>query len=183
MRTGLWLATLALTALAGGAGWALQEAKPDEAEGKLLAVGVVAPDFTLPLVGGGDVTLAQTLKGIKAALVVFWGIEDEGGGADLPKLKKLHEQLEAKGLALILVNPVDDLSDVRRIARKADVELQVAIDGKETNRAVTHVYKAKKLPTYYLLDPHGKVVFRSIGLKEGPLAEALNKAGIPAAKP
>jgi len=176
-------ALAAAAVLCAAQGAFTQEAKPDEAEARLLAVGAVAPDFTLPLVGGGDVTLAQSLKGAKAALVGFWSLEDDAGGLDLPRLKKLHTDLEAKGLAMILVNPVEDLPEVRRFARRADVELQVAIDGKETNRAVTHVYKARKLPTYYLLDPDGRVIFRSIGLKEGPLVDALIKAGLPAKKP
>jgi hypothetical protein len=70
------------------------------------------------------------------------------------------------------------MADVKDFMKDNKIELQMAIDGKETNRAVTGVYKARKLPTYYLIDPNSKVLWRAIGLKEAPLREALEKAGI-----
>lgn len=154
------------------------EKKRLEAEKKLLEVGKVAPDFTLPLVGGGEATLGNLLKTHKAVIVVFWGAEAENGGRDLPKLQKLHEELEPKGVTTVGVNPVEDMSDTERFVRRRMLGFQVCIDGKETNRAVTHVYKAKTLPTYYLLDPAAKVLWRGIGYQEAALREAVAKAGI-----
>lgn len=154
------------------------EKKRLEAESKLLEVGKVAPDFTLPLIGGGDVTLGNLLKFNKAVIVVFWGVEAENGGPDLPKLQKVHQELEAKGVTTVAVNPVEDAPEVGRFARRRMLGFQVCVDGKETNRAVTHVYKAKTLPTYYLLDPAGKVLWRGIGYQEPALREALAKAGV-----
>jgi peroxiredoxin len=156
-----------------------QEDKDAEAEKKLLEVGKVAPDFTLPLVGGGEVTLSNVLKFGKGALVGFWGTDEAAGGPDLEKLQKLHNELESKGLNTILINPADEARDIKDFLKENKIDLlQMAIDGKETNRAVTGVWKARKLPTYYLVDTSAKVLYRSIGLKEAPLREALEKAGI-----
>lgn len=148
------------------------------AEKRLLEVGRVAPDFTLPLVSGGEVGLANVLKFGKAVLIGFWAIKPESGGTDMPRLQKLQDEFESKGLSTIAINPVDSAAEVRRFAEETKLQFQVAVDGKETNRAVTNVYRARTLPAYYLLDTSGKVLWRGIGLKEPALREALAKAGV-----
>jgi peroxiredoxin len=161
-------------------GWTAVAAQDNTAaeEAKLLPIGQVAPDFTLPLVNGGEVTLANILKVSKAAVVTFFSIKPERGGTDLPKLQKLQEDLEAKGLMTVAVNPVELQGAIKRYAEAQSLHFLIAIDGKETNRAVTGVYKARVLPTYYLLDAQGKVLYRSVGLREAELREAIAKAGI-----
>jgi peroxiredoxin len=155
-----------------------QGAAESEAERRLLPLGRTAPDFTLPLLGGGEVTLDTLLKLGKAVLVGFWAIDEKRGGADMEKLQKLHRELEGKGLTVITVNPADPADDIAEFLEEKELQLQVAVDGKETNRAVTGVFRARTLPTFYLLDPSGKVLWRSIGLKEPSLREALAKAGV-----
>jgi peroxiredoxin len=155
-----------------------QTEEQKRAEGRLLELGKVAPDFTLPMLGGGEVTLANLQKGGKAVLVVFWGMEPRSGGEAMPKLQKVHEKLESKGLMTVTINPEDDVRDVKDFVESSKLHYTVAIDGKETNRAVTGVYKARMLPTYYLLDPDGKVLWRSVGYREAALVEAVAKAGI-----
>lgn len=177
-RDAMTAGALLVLGLSVGPGAVPASAQDSEEEKKLLKVGQVAPDFTLPLVTGGEVTLGNLLKFGKAVLVGFWGIEEEDGGAELAMVQKLHNAMQAKGLTTITINPVDPAGDVRDHLKEEKIEIQVAIDGKETNRAVTNVYKAKKLPTYYLLDPDAKVLWRSIGFKEAGLREALVKAGV-----
>jgi peroxiredoxin len=163
-----------------------QKARIEAAEKRLLEVGKVGPDFTLPLVGGGEVTLANLLKFGKAVLVGFFAIDPKRGGADMPKLEKLHEAVEGQGLTTIVISPADSAEDLAKFVESSKIQFQVAVDGKETNHAVTGVYRARMLPTYYLLDPDGKVLWRGIGWKEPELRTALEKAGLkppPAEKP
>jgi peroxiredoxin len=155
-----------------------KEKERKEAEAKLLPVGQVAPDFTLPLATGGEVTLANLLKFGKVVLVGFWTMEPEAGGEALPKLQKLHEKWESKGLSTICINPEDKADKVKRFVEAQKLQFMVGIDGKETNSAVTGVYRAELLPVFYLLDPAGKVLWRAIGLDEKSLTSALEKAGL-----
>jgi peroxiredoxin len=156
-----------------------QSEKEKKAEQRLLPVGQVAPDFTLPLVTGGETTLANLLKFGKAVFVGFWGIEPENGGELMAKLQKLHDKLEGKGLSTIVINPVDEATEVKKFVEAGNLQFLVAIDGKETNRAVTGVYRARNmLPVFYLLDPDGKVLWRSIRLNEETLMPVLEKAGV-----
>lgn len=154
------------------------QAAIEEAEKKLLGVGQIAPDFTLPLVTGGEITLSTLRKFGKAVLVGFWGVETENGGSDLVKIQKLHDEMESKGLSTVMINPVEDLPTAKKFVDRKKVQVQVCIDGKETNRACTNTWKAKTLPTYYLIDPDGKVLYRSVTLKEPALRDAIAKAGI-----
>jgi len=153
-------------------------AQNEEAEAKLLSVGQTGPDFTLPIVHGGEVTLANTLAFNKAALLCFFSVKPERGGADMARVRKLQEALEGKGLATIAINPTDRLREVTKFVEAESISFPVAIDGKETNSAVTGVYRARTLPPFYLLDPAGKVLFRSVGYKEEALRAALEKAGV-----
>lgn len=178
LLTGMPLAVLAQGAEAQAQPAGQAQADTAEAEKKLLEIGQIAPDFTLPLVTGGEVTLSTLRKFGKAVLVGFWGIETENGGADLVKMQKLHDELESKGLTTVMINPVEDLPTTKKFVDRKKVQLQVCIDGKETNRACTNTWKAKTLPTYYLLDPEGKVLYRSVTLKEPALREAIAKAGV-----
>jgi peroxiredoxin len=156
-----------------------KEKERKEAEAKLLPLGQVAPDFTLPLATGGEVTLANLLKFGKAVLVGFWTMEPEAGGEALPKLQKLHEKWESKGLSTICINPEDKADKVKRFVEAEKLHFMVAIDGKETNSAVTDVYRAAEmLPVFYLLNTEGKVLWRAIGLDEKSLTGALEKAGL-----
>jgi peroxiredoxin len=192
-----WIAAAALclpaaqtSAGAGGAPAAAEQAEVDEqarereaqrrreAERRLLEVGATAADFTLPLADGGSVTLGSFFTTSKAILVVFSGIGKEQGGPNLPKLQKLHDQFSSKGLTTIVINPVDETSDVRRFIMREKLQLLVAVDGKETNRAVTGVYRARQMPVYYLLDPESKVLWRAAGWDETELRAALAKRGV-----
>lgn len=182
MRSRLFLIPM-LALLASKPGFAADPApeqpkSESSAETRLLEIGKLAPDFTLPLANGGEVTLGNLLKFGKAVLVGFWAIKPESGGSDMAKLQKLHEQLESKGLSTVAINPVDEAPAVSKFIEAGGLQFLVALDGKETNRAVTGRYRARTLPVFYLLDPEGKVLWRSAGLKETTLREALDKAGV-----
>ncbi len=177
---------LAIVGLGAWPADAAEQAAPDEArlkqaEARLLEIGKVSPDFTLPVVTGGEVTLANSLQFGKAVLVCFFSLDEAEGGAELTRLQKLHDELESKGLSTIAVNPVDEAPAIKAEVEKRKLQFIVTIDGKETNRAVTHVYRAKQLPTYYLLDKDSKVLWRAVTLtggREAALREAIAKAGI-----
>jgi len=179
---------IAMAALLAGAPTNLQAqekeppAEPTEAEkraeARLHELGKVTPDFTLPLVGGGEVTLFNLLKGSKAVMVVFWGIEPQYGGDAIPKLYKLHRKLEERGLSTVVINPQDSLPEVKEFMEAQKIDFLVAIDGKETNRAVTGVYRARSLPAYYLLDRDSKVVWKGVVYREAPIVAALEKLGV-----
>jgi peroxiredoxin len=152
--------------------------EPDPAEARLLPVGKEAPDFTLPGLDGGEIALTNLQKLGKAILLIFWTTEPKRGADELPKLQKLHDELGPKGLAIVAINPEDSKSDIKDLVEEKKLTLPIALDGKETNSAVTGVYRARKLPTLYVLDKDSKVQWRSIGLKEASLRETLTKLGV-----
>lgn len=153
-------------------------AEEDE-ERRLLDVGKVAPDFSLPQVGGGELSLANTLKTSKWVLVSFWSAKSEASKAECKTLQKLFDDSSDKGLDIIAVNPVEPAPAVQKFMAENQFSFKVAIDGQETNHAVTGVYHAMgRYPTTYLLDPGGKILWRATGHDEAALKEALTKAGL-----
>ena len=64
----------------------------------LLAVGKTAPDFTLPLATGGNLTLSQELKKNKITLLNFWALFCGPCREELPHLSKMAAEFQSAGL-------------------------------------------------------------------------------------
>jgi len=65
-------------------------------------VGFAAPDFTLELLGGGQVTLSE-LRG-KAVVVNLWASWCPPCRAEMPALQSFYEENRARGLEVVAVN-------------------------------------------------------------------------------
>ena len=157
---------------------AVQLAEDDE-ERRLLPVGKVAPDFSLPQVGGGELSLANTLKTSKWVLVSFWSAKSEPSKTALKTLQKLFDDYGDKGLDILAVNPAETAPAVQKFLSDNQYSFKAAIDGNETNHAITGAYHAyNRYPTTYLLDSGGKILWRATGFDEAELKGALTKAGL-----
>ncbi len=150
-----------------------------EEEKELLPIGKEAPDFSLPLAGGGEVSLANTLKVSKLVVVVFWSAKSADSRTLFKTLQKLYDDYQDKGFDIIAVDPADLAPAVQKYMSDGQFTFKAAVDGKETNHAVAGVFHVHgRYPTTYLLDPSGKVLWRATGLEDAGLKAALAKAGL-----
>lgn len=140
----------------------------------LLAIGAMAPDFQLPLLDGGKLTLSAITKANKATLLCFWNNAFAGCREELPALNKVLQEFRGKGFAVVTVNSGDDLATVGKLWKSASLELLAAINGDK----VADKYHVTAVPTNYLIGGNGKIMARFEGFDEAAIRASLPKSGV-----
>lgn len=126
-----------------------------------------APDFTLDLVGGGKVTLAD-LRG-KVVLVNFWTSWCPPCRKEMPAIESVYRSYKDLGLVVIGLNLTaqDSKQEAASFAQKIGVTFPIALD---LDNSVGILYRVIALPTSFFIDRKG--VIRSV-IVGGPMSEAL----------
>jgi hypothetical protein len=88
--------------------------------------------------------------------------------------------LKDKGLELVAINGSDEKNVIQKYVTDNKFTFNIALAGKNAGAAydIAEKYGVQAYPTNYLLDPTGKVLFRSVGFNEQGLRSALEKAGV-----
>jgi peroxiredoxin len=123
-----------------------------------LAIGAVAPDFTLPDADGNQHTLAS-LKGKSGTLILFVATECPVSNAYNARMQKLAEDYRAKGVNVVGINSNEKELAARIKQHAAEKGLTFTIL-KDTGNVVADRFDAKVTPEAYLLDASGKLVYR-----------------------
>ena len=163
-----WFSFTALVLLAGLA-WTLVSRVPSggETQGQIASarVGFAAPDFTLDLLEGGELTLSE-LRG-KAVVVNLWASWCPPCRAEMPALQHFYEENRARGLEVVAVNTTfqDSESDAAAFVAEFGLTFPVALD---RDGAASRAYLLRALPTTYFIDRTGVIREVVIG---GPMSE------------
>ncbi len=128
----------------------------------LLPVGSAAPDWTLKTPDGQEVTL-QSLRG-KIVLLDFWATWCGPCIRSMPHLQKLHEKYRDKPVAILGVNCYerDRRVDPAAFFKQRGLTYGLLLKGGR----VAQAYMAKGIPTFYLIDPGGKILMAYSGRSE-----------------
>jgi len=161
-RVALVLSMLALTVLAlGGCSNGDDNppapTSPEDIGLQELQEPVEAPDFTLPTMGGGQLTLSD-LRG-KLVLLNFWQL-------DCPPCKEEMPLLDAAGKAykgtaeVVVLDIGDSESSILEYFDNATLNMHVPYDG---NGRVAAAYSIGFTPTTFLIDTKGMVHYVKVG--------------------
>jgi cytochrome c biogenesis protein CcmG, thiol:disulfide interchange protein DsbE len=134
-------------------------------------VGLLAPDFTLTALDGGEMQLSS-LRG-QPVILNFWATWCPPCRAEMPELEALWQRYRDNGLLLIGVDQGESAATVERYARDiVGTTFPLLLD---TNQAVGRAYGVRALPTTVLIDRQGRIQEIRIG---GPLNRAMLAAGV-----
>jgi peroxiredoxin/outer membrane lipoprotein-sorting protein len=147
------------------------------AESRMLALGDTAPNFTLLTPDGDRLALANIRLGKKATLVNFWYVACPPCREEFRLFQKLYTDLAAEGFAVVAINNVDDAAEIKSYAVKSGLTFPIVIGDRKTP-GVLGSYHIESYPSSYLLDSEGKIVYRSVGVNEAGLLQALKKLGV-----
>lgn len=91
----------------------------------------------------------------------------------MPPVNRLHRELQARGLEVLLVNFRENPDRVRRIARERGYTAPVLLD--ESGDVAGRGYGVWGPPTVYLVDRQGRLIGRAVGERDwnSPAARAL----------
>jgi len=136
--------------------------------------GFTAPDFTLDLLGGGEVTLSD-LRG-RPVVLNIWATWCGPCREEMPAIEKVYRSYEELGLVVIGLNLTSQDSEQAVAAFVQDLGLTFPIaldrDGSVGNR-----YQLLGLPTTYFIDSQGVIQSVVVG---GPMSESLIQSNVEA---
>jgi thiol-disulfide isomerase/thioredoxin len=137
----------------------------------LLPVGAKAPAFTLATPEGESISLSQ-FSG-KAVLLEFFATWCPHCNAEAPHLKRLAESLAATRFAFVSVNADgEDAASVYAYHRYFGLPFPALLDPSSNPGSfhqpgspgkVSTAYAVQTFPTFYVIDPDGRVTWRSDG--------------------
>lgn len=120
-----------------------------------------APDFTLKDMDEETYTL-KSFAG-KPVIINFWATWCPPCRAELPAMNRAWQKVKDKGVAMVAINVGED--DGTIFAFQADYPIDFTVlldeDGKTVKR-----WPVRGLPTTFVLDPQGRIVYRAVGGRE-----------------
>lgn len=131
-------------------GWRLPGCAPPAAPEVAPKIGHLAPDFSLPTLGGQTVELSQLRD--KWVLVNFWATWCRFCVAQQPYLQAAFEEKGGE-IELIGINLGESEKRVRQHTT-ADITFTMALD---TDQTIGAAYSIRYLPTTFLIDEEGTI--------------------------
>ncbi len=129
--------------------------------------GFTAPDFTLDLLGGGEVTLSE-LRGNPVVLNI-WATWCGPCREEMPAIEKVYRSYKELGLTVIGLNLTSQDSEqaVSDFVQELELTFPIALD---RDGSVGNRYQLMGLPTTYFIDNQGVIQSVVVG---GPMSETL----------
>ncbi|HEX8190995.1 MAG TPA: thioredoxin family protein [Pyrinomonadaceae bacterium] len=123
-----------------------------------VAIGAVAPDFTLPDADGKEHSLAS-LKGSKGTVIIFVATKCPVSNAYNERMQKLAEEYRAKGVNVVGINSnsTEPAAEVKSHAAEKGLTFTIL---KDAGNQIADRFNAQVTPEAYLLDASGKLVYR-----------------------
>jgi peroxiredoxin len=131
---------------------ALLDAIPDQPE---------APGFELEGPDGKTYSLAD-MQG-KPVIVNFWATWCPPCRAEMPAMQRAWEQLEAEGVMLVAINVGESKGEIDAFLEQVPVDFPLPMD---TDMGVSQSWPMRGLPTTFVVDPDGRLVYRAQGERE-----------------
>ena len=148
----LVIAAASAAAAPGGTDRALLDPLPQTIE---------APAFDLPDPDGNRYRL-EDMQG-KPIIVNFWATWCPPCRAEMPSMQRAWEELADEGILLIAVNVGEDAETVRAFRDEVGVEFPLPLD---TETEIAPRWPMRGLPTTFVVDPAGRIVYKAEGERE-----------------
>jgi peroxiredoxin len=123
-----------------------------------VAIGETAPDFTLPVLNSGSLSLGDYRQ--QVVVLNFWATWCPPCVQEAPALEKFAEQMRNQGVAVLGVSVDQDTDALRRFVAQARLSFPIARDPQQ---AVAARYGTFKFPETYILNREGRVAEKIIG--------------------
>lgn len=150
------------------------EAEPGEPQSAgLLPVGATAPGWELKTPEGRTVRLSD-LRG-KVVVLDFWASWCAPCKLAMPGVQDLHESFKNDPVEVIGINCWERGDGAAGYMREKGYTYELLVDGD----AVANAYKLDGLPTFYVVDPDGKIAYSSSGFRfdrEKEIAAVISKS-------
>lgn len=124
-------------------------------------------DFDLPTISTFNIRLSE-IVGKKLVLLNFWATWCPYCINEIPQLNSLYEKYKDKGLEIIAVNIKEPQKTVKKFVEVHKIKYNVVIDN---DGVITSYYKIKGIPTNFIIDFNGNIIFVAHVLPKEELIE------------
>jgi len=121
----------------------------------------LAPDFDLAGPHGERYRLAD-LRG-QPLIVNFWATWCPPCRAEMPSMQRAWEELADEGIQVIGINVGEDRDTVKAFLEQVPVEFPLPMD---RDSKVTQSWPVRGLPTTFVVDADGRLVYKAAGERE-----------------
>ncbi len=132
--------------------------------------GIPAPDFKLLDTDEKEHTLAE-YKG-KPVIVNFWATWCPPCRKEIPSMNRAWHKIKNEGIAMIAINVGESADEVFAFTAKYPIDFTVLLD--DSGRA-SNSWPMKGLPTTFILDTDGNLVYQAVGGREWDADEILDQ--------
>lgn len=120
-----------------------------------------ATDFVLTDLDGNQHRLSD-YRG-QVVIINFWATWCPPCRAEMPSMQRAWEQLEKDGILMLGINVGEDEDTVFQFTANYPVEFPLLMD---SDSRVISQWPVRGLPTTFVIDPRGNIVYRAIGGRE-----------------
>jgi peroxiredoxin len=129
-----------------------------------------APDFSIEDVDGAVHTLSA-YRG-KVVILNFWATWCPPCREEMPSMERAWQKLRHENIVMLAVNVGEDEDSVFEFTANYPVEFPLLLDREST---VIRDWPVRGLPTTFVIDPQGKIVYRAIGGRDWSAPGVLQK--------
>ncbi|MCP4390378.1 MAG: redoxin domain-containing protein [Gammaproteobacteria bacterium] len=126
-----------------------------------LADAPLAPDFSLLDMDGAVYRLSD-YRG-RVVIVNFWATWCPPCREEMPSMQRAWEQLRPEGILMFGINVGEDGDAIFQFTADYPVDFPLLMD---SDSAVTGQWPVRGLPTTFVVDPAGRLVYQAIGSRE-----------------
>lgn len=125
-----------------------------------------APDFTLPGLKGGSVSLSDYL-GKNVVLIDFWSTTCDPCMVEMPHLVAMYEKYKDRGFVVLAVSldGPESLSQVQSIVHDKRMSFPVLLD--QETKVIARYNPKRDMPFAVLIDKSGAIVDKRAGYTAG----------------
>lgn len=134
------------------------EDSPTTDDTTLVEIGQTAPDFTVEMTKGGDVTLSD-LRG-RAVLLTFWSSECSVCRAEMAVAQeRIIDRFADERFTYLPVSRGADRETLEEFCRQNGYTFPVGLD---PDRSIYGMYATRYVPRSFLIDADGKIIMSAV---------------------
>lgn len=141
----------------------------DREKSTLVRVGDMAPDFTVELLSGEQVTLSQ-MQG-NTIMLMFFDSTCLDCKIQLGLLNGVMEQFADKNFQLLTISRGESKQTLEELVAEKSYRFDVGLD---LDQSIYSLYATKYVPRCFIIDPLGHIIATSIGYSAEDFAQLLD---------
>lgn len=126
-------------------------------------VGETAPEFTGKSFSGNEIKLADFQN--KVIILDFWASWCGPCRKEMPFLIELHKKYKDKDFEILAINIDEKESKAQKFLKKLETQPNFPIIW-DKNSKISPMYDLETMPTTYLIDKKGNIIFIHKGFKD-----------------